>query len=125
MSEYIKPSIITNLTPRMLKYYSENMKRLFILFCLFTINVPVFADVINPKLTPAQWEKLRQERQERFLYRQRMSYINNICGELSSDKKACKAKLKAEYDANLKILDKYVKESSKNAEENLKNASKR
>ncbi|MBQ2645170.1 hypothetical protein IJG14_06340 [bacterium] len=99
------------------------MKKSLAIFLFILISYPCYADVINPHFTSEQRAKIQELRKERYQLRQRKSYINDVCGDISSiDKKECKVKLKKEYDENLKILEKLIKENKKNASKNITNS---
>lgn len=100
------------------------MKKFLVALFLIMVSAPMYADVINPKLSSDEYKKIREQRQERYKIRQRQSYINNICG-LNSKSEAfdrqsvnkCKAELKKEYDATIKLVEKIAKENKKNAKQ--------
>ena len=72
----------------------------------------------------------RKQRQERYKLRQRQNYINNICGIKKNgevvDKKSlnsCKAEIRKEFDATIKLVEQIANENKKNAKQEVKNPS--
>lgn len=114
------------------------MKKALIALFLLCLAEPVFADVINPNLTPEQRQKIFQERRQRYIESTRLSTLNRVCGVANTkfrratysevfDKteiEKCKVELKRDYEENIKFLDKYAKESKQNADKNIKSAYK-
>lgn len=98
------------------------MKKFVVTLCLIAMGLPVFADIINPNLSPKQIEERRQKRQEMYENRTRITTIRRVCGDNIDDFSKCKKLLKTDYDKTIKYLNKYI-ESNKNDEKNPKNAS--
>lgn len=91
--------------------FGENMRNFLVLTCLFTLGMPVSADIINPNLTPEQMQKVREQRQKMYVERQRFSTINRVCGHLNSSEETadCKKKLYDDYLETVNFLeDKYI-----------------
>ena len=113
------------------------MKRFLLILCMMFM-LPVFADVINPNLTPEQRQKIYQEKRQRYIQNTRLSTLNRVCGAANvkfrkanysevfnkTEIEKCKVELKRDYEENIKFLDKYAKESKQNADKNIKSANK-
>lgn len=82
------------------------MKKIFILFLILFLGVPVFADLINPNIPKDKYYKVRIDKR---VYNQRISLLKRICGTdlLSEDKKACKSRLKKEMKEIEEIINEY------------------
>lgn len=79
------------------------MKKLFVfVFLSMFIASPVLADIINPNIPMEEYSKMRENRR---IYRERMSLITRVCGNDISDSKVCKSKLKKE----MKEIEKLIK----------------
>ena len=79
------------------------MKKFLFIFTLFVIySAPAFSDVLNPHITSEEYRKIRQERQ---IYRQRIAFVERVCGDDFAGDKYCKTKLKKE----IKEIEKLVK----------------
>lgn len=114
------------------------MKKALIALFLLCLAEPVFADVINPNLTPEQRQKIYQEKRQRYIQNTRLSTLNRVCGAANvkfrkanysevfnkTEIEKCKVELKRDYEENIKFLDKYAKESKQNADKNIKSANK-
>jgi len=70
------------------------MKKLFlIIFLGMFVVAPAVADIINPNIPKEEYLKTKENRR---IYRERMSLITRVCGRDISDYKLCRAKLKKE-----------------------------
>ena len=106
------------------------MKKLLVTLFILAGSACVYADVINPHISSEEYDNLRKQRQERYKLRQRHNYINNICGIKKNgevvDKKSlnsCKAEIRKEFDATIKLVEQIANENKKNAKQEVKNPS--
>lgn len=83
------------------------MKKIFVIITLLTFSTPVFADIINPHLTPEQVLMVTAQKRKMFLERQRNSAIQSICGTVKTeeDTNRCKKQLYNEYLETVKYLE--------------------
>lgn len=112
------------------------MKKLLIIFCLTLLAAPVFADIVNPKLTKEEQERIKAYRLEAYNRRFRMSVLQKTCSMYipfqtpqeslfftEDNLELCRAAIKADSEKSINFLDQYVKERKNNDSQNLKNAS--
>ncbi|MCR5261510.1 MAG: hypothetical protein K6C94_06690 [Candidatus Gastranaerophilales bacterium] len=105
------------------------MKKVLVALFILAGSACVYADVINPHISPEEYQSLRKLRQESYKIRQRQNYIKNICGIKKDgtvlDKKTinnCKADIKKEFDATIKLVEQIANENKKNAKQETANA---
>jgi hypothetical protein len=90
------------------------MKKFFVIFFLLMTGMVASADVINPRLTQNDRLQLIEKRHTEYLERQRILTIKRVCGKSDDvDKKACKAKLKKDYQETIKYLEKDYQQKAK------------
>ena len=77
-------------------------KTLFVSALLILLAAPILADVLNPNIPKDEYMNMRENRR---IYRERISLLTRVCGNDISDNKVCKAKLKQE----VKEIEKLIK----------------